>query len=329
MMDPGPGMDVPGVEDVTPSPEPSSEPSPEPSLEPSPEPSLEPSPEIVPTETPAPTPLVEVYTTSPNLGTTLESIKAQIQTGSEITGVDDAARQAIQNAGDGVTLDAHIDIQDVSTPAEAAQVLSGRQALRWLDISIPLTVNGTPAGHITQTNAAVEFSTQLPSGLAPGLVSVIRVHDGVVETVPSRVENGTLYFSTDLFSLFAITTPRMTVAPIADQMYTGQAITPAVTVTVDGTTLAMGTDYTVAYRNNAAAGTASATVNGINNYAGLSAGVSFNIIAPTATVAPTATPAPGSPPTGDESNAALWAAMLALYAGALVLVLTGRKKTDK
>ncbi len=45
--------------------------------------------------------------------------------------------------------------------------------------------------------------------------------------------------------------------------YTGSAIEPAVTVTVNGTVLTAGKDYTVAYRNNVESGTAALTVTGI------------------------------------------------------------------
>ena len=45
--------------------------------------------------------------------------------------------------------------------------------------------------------------------------------------------------------------------------YTGQAIEPAVTVTVGGTVLTAGTDYTVTYTNNVQPGTGTVTVTGI------------------------------------------------------------------
>ena len=45
--------------------------------------------------------------------------------------------------------------------------------------------------------------------------------------------------------------------------YTGQAIEPAVTVTVNGTVLTPGTDYRVTYTNNVQPGTATMTVTGI------------------------------------------------------------------
>lgn len=51
--------------------------------------------------------------------------------------------------------------------------------------------------------------------------------------------------------------------------YTGQAIKPAVTVTLDySTKLRPGVDYTVAYKNNVNAGTASVVVTGRGNYGG-------------------------------------------------------------
>lgn len=48
--------------------------------------------------------------------------------------------------------------------------------------------------------------------------------------------------------------------------YTGTAQTPTVTVKSGNTTLKAGTDYTVAYRNNTAVGTATVTVTGKGNY---------------------------------------------------------------
>lgn len=53
--------------------------------------------------------------------------------------------------------------------------------------------------------------------------------------------------------------------------YTGEAIEPEVTVTLDGEELVKGTDYTVDYANNTNAGTATATVTGMGNYTGTAA----------------------------------------------------------
>ena len=59
-----------------------------------------------------------------------------------------------------------------------------------------------------------------------------------------------------------------TVATIANQTYTGKAITPKPTVKVGSTTLKLNTDYTLSYKNNVNAGTATVTVTGKGAYTG-------------------------------------------------------------
>lgn len=60
----------------------------------------------------------------------------------------------------------------------------------------------------------------------------------------------------------------ISVGAIAAQTYDGNAKKPAVTVKDNGTKLKLNTDYTVAYSDNTNAGTATATITGIGNYAG-------------------------------------------------------------
>lgn len=55
---------------------------------------------------------------------------------------------------------------------------------------------------------------------------------------------------------------------VADQIYTGKALTPKVTVKLNGKTLKNGTDYTLTYANNTMVGTATVTVKGKGNYNG-------------------------------------------------------------
>ena len=69
----------------------------------------------------------------------------------------------------------------------------------------------------------------------------------------------------------------VTIAPVADQNYTGEAVTPSLTVTDGSNILREGTDYTVAYKNNVNTGTATATIQGIGNYSG-TASVNFTIL---------------------------------------------------
>jgi hypothetical protein len=68
----------------------------------------------------------------------------------------------------------------------------------------------------------------------------------------------------------------LTIAPIADQVFTGSAITPTVVVTDGLITLVSGTDYSVEYVSNTAVGTASVIITFQGNYSG-TASTSFTI----------------------------------------------------
>ncbi len=78
---------------------------------------------------------------------------------------------------------------------------------------------------------------------------------------------------------FTIVTKSISNAVIADipaQNYTGDAVTPSLTVTDGANILREGVDYTVTYKNNTKEGTATAEIKGIGNYSG-SAKASFEI----------------------------------------------------
>ena len=66
------------------------------------------------------------------------------------------------------------------------------------------------------------------------------------------------------------------IAEIPVQDYTGNAITPVITITDGGKVLREGTDYNVIYENNVNNGTATVKIKGIGNYSG-SKSVSFEI----------------------------------------------------
>ena len=65
--------------------------------------------------------------------------------------------------------------------------------------------------------------------------------------------------------------------PIADQQYTGNAIKPALHVTVGESDLKAGSDYTASYTDNIKIGTARATAVGLGDYSIYAATVKFNI----------------------------------------------------
>ena len=67
------------------------------------------------------------------------------------------------------------------------------------------------------------------------------------------------------------------VSEVSSKTYTGSAIEPSITVTLNNKTLKLNEDYTVTYSNNTSIGTAKITINGIGNYTG-SKTITFKII---------------------------------------------------
>ena len=67
------------------------------------------------------------------------------------------------------------------------------------------------------------------------------------------------------------------VVTAADQVYTGSAVTPALTVTCGEKALTAGVDYTAVYGNNVNIGTATVTITGIGDYTGTASGT-FTIL---------------------------------------------------
>ncbi len=69
---------------------------------------------------------------------------------------------------------------------------------------------------------------------------------------------------------------KATVSKINEYKYTGSQIKPTPSITLDGKTLKKDTDYTLAYKNNTKAGTATLTITGKGNYNGSKA-ITFTI----------------------------------------------------
>ena len=124
----------------------------------------------------------------------------------------------------------------------------------------------------TSWEAASEILTG--GGDNPELVSDINV---------TKQQNGTWTFTMPEANVWVVVTYAKNlqdawIQAIADQTYTGSAITPTVTVMDGETTLVLNTDYTVAYSNNVETGTATVTVTGTGNYSG-TATANFTIVA--------------------------------------------------
>ncbi|GAB1475738.1 hypothetical protein MASR2M70_05700 [Bacillota bacterium] len=104
-------------------------------------------------------------------------------------------------------------------------------------------------------------------------------------TVTATVENATHKGSKSAsLTISPKALAAVTVSAIADQTYTGSAITPAYTVTGDTIALAVGSDYTGAFTANTNVGTATLTVTCKGNYTGTGT-TTFNITKATPTIA--------------------------------------------
>ncbi len=130
-----------------------------------------------------------------------------------------------------------------------------------------------PSFTITQNGAAVPssyFYVTLENSVNPGVATMVIHGDGV--NLTGAISKNYL-IKADLARYGKI-------APIEDQIYTGNQITPAVTVSVGDVVLREGVDYTVTYVNNTNMGTATAyataTVANSTFYYGRLTG-SFNI----------------------------------------------------
>ena len=141
------------------------------------------------------------------------------------------------------------------------------------------TVSNKPAGA-----GDVTFSYEKFNGSAYETYTGTPTEPGKYK-VTAQCESGTvIYKAAAEFEVTRKTLAANMVGDIAAQDYTGSAIEPLVIVTVNGTVLTKGTDYTVAYTNNTNAGTAAMTITGIGNYQGVvSKNFTINKVAPTVT----------------------------------------------
>ena len=106
---------------------------------------------------------------------------------------------------------------------------------------------------------------------APGAsgVTAAELRDRYPDSADLRFASGTYVWEAAVdISAAKVTAP--------DQVYTGATLTPTPTVALNGKTLKAGADYTVSYKNNVNAGTATVVVTGKGNYEG-SAKTTFTI----------------------------------------------------
>ena len=125
-------------------------------------------------------------------------------------------------------------------------------------------VKDTARNAVLSAGASADYTVSYRSNTEPTTKAVIQITGNGNYT-------GTL---TQYFAIVKQTTPvtktdlSAAVITVADQTYTGKALTPAVTVTLKGKVLKLNTDYTAAYSNNTNVGTAKVVITGKGNYTG-------------------------------------------------------------
>ena len=111
-----------------------------------------------------------------------------------------------------------------------------------------------------------EFTTQVDFG------DETTAKDGEPDVIQMQIPYDASWKSTLLYGVtfqYDISAAKVTVK---NATYTGKALKPAVTVTLNGVTLKNGTDYSAAYSNNKNAGKGKVTLKGLNKYGGSASG---------------------------------------------------------
>ena len=134
------------------------------------------------------------------------------------------------------------------------------------------------------TGSAIEPTVTVKDGrktLTAGTDYTVTYKDNTNVGTATATVTGKGNYTGSVEAKFNITAKALTasmVHDIAAQTYTGSPIVPKLTVKDGETALSKDTDYTVKYRNNLNAGTATVTLTGKGNYAG-SVEIKFNITA--------------------------------------------------
>ncbi len=133
------------------------------------------------------------------------------------------------------------------------------------------TVNTNALEKFTLQGATVKFSYSLNgkdewSGVAPVFTNVCEASVWYKISAPNYED----YVHEAKVTITPRDLSNVTIAAIDEQVYSGSAITPTVTVTdiVDGNDILKASDYDVSYSDNVNAGTATVTLTGKGNYEG-------------------------------------------------------------
>ena len=226
--------------------------------------------------------------------------KIQVMAGSNV--VPEAQYTLTYKKGDQTLSAAPSDVGSYTVTASPTANYTGEAITKnytitakpWSVDSIQVT-GADSEGKITYSGSAPEIKVMAGSDVAPAAQYTLTYKKGTetLSEVPSNAGSYTVIASptanyegtpvSKSFTIVAKTLTTPTVEDIANQTYTGSAITPTVTVKDGETTLTKDKDYTVSYSNNtnAAESTAenapTATVKFKGNYAGNDVTKTFTI----------------------------------------------------
>ena len=170
---------------------------------------------------------------------------------------------------------------EVCTAETAPVAIDSRSGVRDSDGREKLAYSSCWDGDASATVTIAEDGVALAEGLSgEGDFTWNATHSGTCVLTHTTYTNGVeAKVETAEFSISAqnIAFARVDV-DCSDVTYRGTAYEPPLSVTLDGQTLASGTDYTLAYSDNVDVGTATITLTGINLYTGTYA-TNFTIVA--------------------------------------------------
>ncbi len=124
--------------------------------------------------------------------------------------------------------------------------------------SVTVNLNGKTL--VLNTDYSVSYNNNIEVGTADAIISGMGNYTGSA-TAHFTITKAAEVVKTDI-SNAAVTLEKTSFT------YDGKAKTPSVTVTLNGKTLVLNTDYSVSYNKNTAVGTANVIISGMGNYTG-------------------------------------------------------------
>lgn len=138
----------------------------------------------------------------------------------EIEGISSELQTKLLNAvtnGSDISVEVNtkeVTEEEISEDAQKVLEIIDKDAkvAKYLDIAIPVTIDGNVEGYVTKLDNLIEIKVDIPESL-PEVKSgytrtytVVKVHEGVAEELKTTVNSdGTLSFKTKEFSTYAIT----------------------------------------------------------------------------------------------------------------------------